>query len=54
MINLEALRLGVAACRRDGLLAPPQSAHVFVDANGLIDATNYNAGSYILEFTGAC
>lgn len=30
-----------------------QSADVFVDARGLIYATDYNAGLYILEFTGA-
>jgi hypothetical protein len=30
-----------------------QSADVFVDAGGLIYATDYNAGLYILEFTGA-
>jgi len=30
-----------------------QSADVFVDASGLIYATDYNAGLYILEFTGA-
>ena len=29
-----------------------QSADVFVDANGLIYATDYNAGLYILEFGG--
>jgi hypothetical protein len=54
MANWEALRSGVAVCRRAGLLALPQSAHVFVDANGLIYATDYNAGLYILEFAGAC
>ena len=30
-----------------------QSADVFVDAKGLIYATDYNAGLYVLEFTGA-
>ena len=30
-----------------------QSADVFVDAKGLIYATDYNAGLYILEFNGA-
>ena len=30
-----------------------QSADVFVDAAGLIYATDYNAGLYILEFDGA-
>jgi hypothetical protein len=30
-----------------------QSADVFVDAKGLIFATDYNAGLYILEFNGA-
>jgi hypothetical protein len=30
-----------------------QSADVFVDAKGLIYATDYNAGLYILEFSGA-
>jgi hypothetical protein len=30
-----------------------QSADVFVDAKGLIHATDYNAGLYILEFSGA-
>jgi hypothetical protein len=29
-----------------------QSADVFVDAKGLIYATDYNAGLYILEFAG--
>ena len=29
-----------------------QSADVFVDAKGLIYATDYNAGLYVLEFTG--
>ena len=29
-----------------------QSADVFVDAKGLIYATDYNAGLYILEFKG--
>jgi hypothetical protein len=29
-----------------------QSADVFVDAKGLIYATDYNAGLYILEFDG--
>ena len=29
-----------------------QSADVFVDAGGLIYATDYNAGLYILEFNG--
>jgi hypothetical protein len=29
-----------------------QSADVFVDAGGLIDSTDYNAGLYILEFNG--
>jgi hypothetical protein len=29
-----------------------QSADVFVDAAGLIYATDYNAGLFILEFTG--
>ena len=30
-----------------------QSADVFVDAQGLIYATDYNAGLYVLEFSGA-
>ena len=30
-----------------------QSADIFVDATGLIYATDYNAGLYILEFDGA-
>lgn len=30
-----------------------QSADIFVDAAGLIYATDYNAGLYVLEFTGA-
>ena len=30
-----------------------QSADVFVDSAGLIYATDYNAGLYILEFDGA-
>ena len=30
-----------------------QSADVFVDAKGLIYATDYNAGLYILEFNGS-
>jgi len=30
-----------------------QSADVFVDAKGLIYATDYNAGLYVLEFDGA-
>jgi len=29
-----------------------QSADVFVDASGLIYATDYNAGLYIMEFGG--
>jgi hypothetical protein len=29
-----------------------QSADVFVDAQGLIYATDYNAGLYILEYSG--
>ena len=29
-----------------------QSADVFVDAGGLIYATDYNAGLYVMEFGG--
>ena len=29
-----------------------QSADVFVDANGLIYSTDYNAGLYIMEYAG--
>jgi hypothetical protein len=29
-----------------------QSADVFVDADGLIYSTDYNAGLYVLEFAG--
>jgi hypothetical protein len=57
-----------AAPRETGALVPPaparmmdrrpnrarvvQSADVFVDASGLIYATDYNAGLYILEYNG--
>ena len=33
--------------------APPVPKAVFVDAAGLIYATDYNAGLYILEYDGA-
>jgi hypothetical protein len=30
-----------------------QSCAVFVDTQGLLDVTDYNAGLYILEYTGS-
>ena len=38
--------------RRVGRPKVTQSADVFVDANGLIYATDYNAGLSIIEFAG--
>ncbi len=39
--------------KRPNLPRVIQSADIFVDAAGLIYATDYNAGLYVLEFTGA-
>ena len=39
--------------KRPGRPAVIQSADLFVDANGLIYTTDYNAGLHILEFSGA-
>ena len=60
--RIRAARKSAAWCRRSRQRSPTrgpnrarviQSADVFVDAGGLIYATDYNAGLYILEFNGA-